>query len=109
MNAKSPPEPIGHASNLRISGEPVGWQKVDVGKQKVAREIAALQQESRRYPALTSCPTGDRRRRKQLLPEGARRGVEVGNAGTVSSPSFRKVPTASSTGLLICVPTEAML
>ncbi len=58
-------------ANLAAAGVPIRRKEADVGKQNVAREIGAFQQQARRDPALASGPSGDGRRREKLLAQRA--------------------------------------
>ena len=79
------------SATRRISPPPVyrsGGRKLMFGKQHVAREIAAFEQQAGRDPALALRPSRHGRRREKLLPQRARDGIEVRHAGNTREAEF---------------------
>ena len=72
----------------RITGVAIRRKEIDVGKQNVAGEIGALQQQARRDPTCATGPTGHGGRREELLAQRARRHVEIGNTGNILEAEF---------------------
>ena len=76
--------------HIRSRIRPIGRHEVDIGKQDVTNEIAALEQETGRDPASSFRPSGDSRRRKQPLSESACGDVEIRYAWNFSEAELLK-------------------